>query len=111
MMPFSDNKPSSKERAEDALFREFLYKGVGMGWTLEKTVEHLKDTASARGILFTGNRKTIRFHGDHPNVVTALEELMGALADNMFGPDTSCDTKGESSKKTKTNEKGKERAK
>jgi len=110
-MPFFDHKPSSKERAEDALFREFLYKGVGMGWTLNETVEHLKDAASARGILFTGNRKTIWFHGDYPNVITALEELMGALADNMFGPDTSYDAKGETSKETKINDKGKKKAK
>ena len=43
--------------------------------------------------------------------MAALEELVGALADNMFGLDASRDTKGESSKKTKTNEKGNERAK
>jgi hypothetical protein len=44
-------------------------------------------------------------------VITALEELMGALADNMFQPDTSHDAKGETSKGTKINDKGKEKAK
>lgn len=110
-MSMVDGRATFKERAEDLLFREFLHKGVSHGWTLDETVERLKDAARARGVIFTGRRKVMWFHGDHPNVISALDELMCALADNMLGPVASSDTAGESSKNAKTKDKAKGNAK